>query len=54
MVYDNGTVDIYANNSLVIQYTGLSSLFDDINKTFVLGTWNTNTLNIKNIKIKPL
>ena len=54
IVYDNGTVDIYADNTLVIQYTGLSSLFDGINKSFDIATWKAMTVYIKNVKIKPL
>ena len=53
-VYDNGSVSIYADNTLLITYTGMSTLYANITKTFALQSWGTGTIYLKNLKVKQL
>ena len=53
-VYDNGTCSIYANNTLIITYTEMDTLYENISKTIGLQTWGSGTFYIKNVKVKQL
>ena len=53
-VYDNGSVSLYADDTLLISYTGLSSLYQSITKTIGLQTWGTGTFYLKNLKVREL
>ena len=53
-VYNNGECSIYVNDTLIITYTGLGTLYSNVNKTVALQHWGTGTYYMKNLKVKPL
>lgn len=54
LIYNNGDCSIYVNDNLIVNYTGLSSLYQGITKTVGLQSWGTGTFYLKNLKVRTL